>query len=538
MAKPRLAPFEDIELVLTNLLKQFAKRGRSDAAETFWRLQEDGIWEVRAAAGTLAAWNTRRPTSRSLIVARATGGLSESLDATLRQDATLALRVMSELLDRNFSSTARDAVAAALEVSRHPVRPEIVDPNVLIHYSPRALKDITVVLGEGEDAISTEDAINRMKGINTGPWRTILGTGLVPESLWALLAPFGIAPQSIVPLDGAGIPRSGYTCAALDRGTQVPLATWVTNTGHRPAVPEKARRIRDIPVRPSNDRLRRVIESSGWAPYVLCDASGCYWNGAATLPTEDPRHPPSVGGPAQRELLTMCASGYFGDWMKDVFIDESRFDHIYEHLVEYPLDAMIFRDSLHHPGELTKNASAQGGPLDPDPDVAISVVNRRHLGRLFDPTRIVESFVVNDPRSSAEEIAKLQEQATRGHHEILALLHKYLADSGWVDIEEIPGAIDLWAISPSKTRVIFEAKTITESNEIDQCRAALAQLLEYRFFFGRPTDQLCLIVDRQTGSSRVAFLESAPIAVVAVNDRGVRGVGARGNHMLADGSFE
>src|SRR6202049_3229046 len=73
MAKPRLAPFEDIEPVLTNLLKQFAERGWPSAAETFWRLQEDGIWEVRAAAGTVAAWKKKRPTSRRLIAARAPG---------------------------------------------------------------------------------------------------------------------------------------------------------------------------------------------------------------------------------------------------------------------------------------------------------------------------------------------------------------------------------------------------------------------------------------------------------------------------------
>jgi hypothetical protein len=128
--------------------------------------------------------------------------------------------------------------------------------------------------------------------------------------------------------------------------------------------------------------------------------------------------------------------------------------------------------------------------------------------------------------------------ARSGVRPILVVFHEYVVNSGWKDIEEIPGAIDLSAISPSKTRVIFEAKTITESNEVDQCRAALAQLLEYRFFLGRPDDELCLIVDRQISGSRLAFLESAAIAVVAVNDRGVRGVGARGHQMLAGGRFE
>lgn len=374
-----------------------------------------------------------------------------------------------------------------------------------------------------------------MKDIGTGPWRMILGTGLMPELLWALLAPFGIAPQSIASRDGAGIPHSGYTRAALEHAAQIPLTTWVTNIGHRPAVPEKARRIRDIPVRPSNDRWRRVIESDGSVPYVLCDASGCYWDGAARLPRDHSRDLTFVEGRAQPEFQTMCASGYFGDWMKDVFIDRSRFHHIYQHLVEYPFDAMIFRDSLHYPSEPGRSAFNQRRVLNPQSDVTSTAVNRRPCGRSFDPTRIVESFVVHDTRCSAEEIAKLQEQAARGHHEILVAFHEHLVNSGWKDIEEIPGAIDLWAVSPSKTRVIFEAKTITESNEVDQCRTALAQLLEYRFFLGRPDDELCLVVDRHISSLRLAFLESAAIAVVVVNDLGARAVGARGHRMLAGG---
>src|SRR5262245_56728413 len=81
MAKPRLALCEDIEPALTNLLKKFGTRRVASAAETFWRLQEDGVWEVQAGASAMAAWKTKRPASRSLIGARAIGGLSESLDA-------------------------------------------------------------------------------------------------------------------------------------------------------------------------------------------------------------------------------------------------------------------------------------------------------------------------------------------------------------------------------------------------------------------------------------------------------------------------
>jgi hypothetical protein len=43
-----------------------------------------------------------------------------------------------------------------------------------------------------------------------------------------------------------------------------------------------------------------------------------------------------------------------------------------------------------------------------------------------------------------------------------------------------PAAIDLPGSRPDGTRVIFEAKTIADGNETAQCRAAVAQLLEYQ----------------------------------------------------------
>ena len=42
--------------------------------------------------------------------------------------------------------------------------------------------------------------------------------------------------------------------------------------------------------------------------------------------------------------------------------------------------------------------------------------------------------------------------------------------------------LDMRATRPGFGRVIFEVKTITETNEIDQCRVGLSLLLEYRFF--------------------------------------------------------
>jgi hypothetical protein len=94
----------------------------------------------------------------------------------------------------------------------------------------------------------------------------------------------------------------------------------------------------------------------------------------------------------------------------------------------------------------------------------------------------------------------LQEQAVREHHRLLLALADQLALRGWTDIEEIPGGVDLWATSPTDgSRTIFEVKTLTEGTEVQQCRAAISQLLEYRFFYGSSSDRLCVVVNAPVG---------------------------------------
>jgi hypothetical protein len=83
-------------------------------------------------------------------------------------------------------------------------------------------------------------------------------------------------------------------------------------------------------------------------------------------------------------------------------------------------------------------------------------------------------------------------------------------------------------------RKIFEAKGLSDSNEISQCRAALAQLLEYRFFYGMDSDRLWLVVDRSIADRRRALLESNGVAVVFVTDSGqLQPIGQLATEMLS-----
>ena len=138
-------------------------------------------------------------------------------------------------------------------------------------------------------------------------------------------------------------------------------------------------------------------------------------------------------------------------------------------------------------------------------------------------------------RTTPEETAALQEKANQQHHRILSHLCGALSLAGWQKLEEIPAAVDLWATRPGDSgRVIFEVKGLSDTNEIGQCRAALSQLLEYRFFYGTDEDQLCLVIDRPITDRRRAILESVGVGVVLVADSGqLKAVGQLAIAMIA-----
>ena len=136
--------------------------------------------------------------------------------------------------------------------------------------------------------------------------------------------------------------------------------------------------------------------------------------------------------------------------------------------------------------------------------------------RPFDPDARPRDKPPGEVALSRDELEARREKATQGHHELLARAHAYLRVTGWTGLAEIPLAIDLQGISPLGLPVIFEAKTITDTNEIRQCRAGLAQLLEYRQDYGNPNDTLCLLVDGDISERRADLLDRLGIGLVVV----------------------
>ena len=58
-------------------------------------------------------------------------------------------------------------------------------------------------------------------------------------------------------------------------------------------------------------------------------------------------------------------------------------------------------------------------------------------------------------------------------------------------------------------------------NESKQVRAALAQLLEYRFHDGRPRDRLCVLTTRRLTAWRIPFLRSAQMDAMWLDSKGI-----------------
>jgi hypothetical protein len=104
------------------------------------------------------------------------------------------------------------------------------------------------------------------------------------------------------------------------------------------------------------------------------------------------------------------------------------------------------------------------------------------------------------------------------HHVLVTKVDEAVRNAGWSDVEEIPAAIDLWARTPAGDRVIFEMKTVRPATEVKRVRAAVAQLLEYRFVCGEPDDRLCLVTDHPISDKRGRFLVALEVAVVGVDE--------------------
>jgi hypothetical protein len=152
-------------------------------------------------------------------------------------------------------------------------------------------------------------------------------------------------------------------------------------------------RIRDLPT-PVREHpvYRKLIQTHGWTPYILCDSAGAYWSGSK-LRDRDGKVFHGISVPARQQIVTMIRSGYFvADLdLEHVFYYHARYDQIYDDLIEFPDQGVIARESLRvldvrvvnldagaMPGqrELHQTVTALGPTTGPQPSSWSGIVER------------------------------------------------------------------------------------------------------------------------------------------------------------------
>ena len=107
---------DDIEENLKNLLKKFGpRRDRYNPQFPFWRLQNDGIWEVTDA------YRIRQTTSGDAYITdlrnyNASGGFNETIANQLRQDMSLVFEIIGQLLTSHFTISYYEDILQAVGI--------------------------------------------------------------------------------------------------------------------------------------------------------------------------------------------------------------------------------------------------------------------------------------------------------------------------------------------------------------------------------------------------------------------------------------
>jgi putative restriction endonuclease len=140
----RVLPFKEVEVKLTELLREFGPTRKSMHPEyPFWRLQNDGLWVVKSDSTLHARKGNTDPTRSSLRAADAKGELAAEVVKALLAKPRRITEAAQLLLEENFPETLhrdiQNAVGLVVDVTTETRRAR--DPNfrnaVLVAYQYR-----------------------------------------------------------------------------------------------------------------------------------------------------------------------------------------------------------------------------------------------------------------------------------------------------------------------------------------------------------------------------------------------------------------
>ena len=141
--KDRFLPYIEIDKKLEELLGEYGVwRSRKGTHYPFWRLQNDGIWEV-SDADKVRLTASGDAFKKDLIKYNVRGGFTEKVARQLLADSKLASEIIWKLLDRHFTDTMQESIlqSVGIELTTEGIVRKRRDPrfrvNVLTAYEFR-----------------------------------------------------------------------------------------------------------------------------------------------------------------------------------------------------------------------------------------------------------------------------------------------------------------------------------------------------------------------------------------------------------------
>ena len=112
----RLIPYSEIDEDLERLLREFGPRRTNYGTQyPFWRLQNDGIWEV-PDADQIRQTASRDALRSDLVRHNVSGGFHEDIARQLQDDSTLSFDIIQNLLNAHFPPSLHEDILQAVGI--------------------------------------------------------------------------------------------------------------------------------------------------------------------------------------------------------------------------------------------------------------------------------------------------------------------------------------------------------------------------------------------------------------------------------------
>ena len=113
--EPRAIPYTEVDPALQQLLRAFGPPRRSYHSEyPFWRLQQDGIWELQGAEHVVPRQSNNDAKKSELLKYEVSGGFPTPIYTVLRDHPRLLVEIAADLLECNFPESIHEDIVDAV----------------------------------------------------------------------------------------------------------------------------------------------------------------------------------------------------------------------------------------------------------------------------------------------------------------------------------------------------------------------------------------------------------------------------------------